>query len=122
MVSFTLCDLVSNHVLTLSDPQAWQDPNEFRPERWLEEDIDRQHFTLGLGSRMCIGNMLAYRELYLIFMRLLNSFEMVADGDTDADPLTGQEDPVALTVQPKAFKVKFVARDSAALQRALDVA
>lgn len=71
---------------------------------------------------MCIGNMLAYRELYLIFMRLLNSFEMVADGDIDADPLTGQEDPVALTVQPKAFKVKFVALDAAALQGALDVA
>ncbi|PPJ52416.1 hypothetical protein CBER1_10575 [Cercospora berteroae] len=102
------------------DPTVWKDLDEFRPERWVEDnDNELRHYTLGAGSRMCIGIHLAYRELYLIFIRLLNSFELIPGGDVDAHPLTGQDDPSALTTQPKPFKVKFVPRNTAALIQAL---
>src|ERR1700730_9869373 len=55
------------------DEAVWSDPETFRPERWLEQP-DAPLFTYGLGYRMCAGSLLANREMYLIFMRMLNSF------------------------------------------------
>jgi hypothetical protein len=57
------------------DEDVWDDPNEFRPERWLEKP-DAPMFTYGLGYRMCAGSLLANRELYLTFIRMINAFEI----------------------------------------------
>jgi cytochrome P450 len=57
-----------------TDSNVWRDPDAFRPERWLEQP-DAPLFTYGLGYRMCAGSLLANRELYLTYMRMLNSFE-----------------------------------------------
>jgi 3-hydroxyphenylacetate 6-hydroxylase len=64
------------------DPEIWSDPEDFRPERWLASP-DAPLFTYGLGYRMCAGSLLANRELYLIFLRILGSFEIVADSEVD---------------------------------------
>jgi cytochrome P450 len=52
-ISMTLRDV-------LLDPQVFDDPMEFRPERWLDsnpelERISRNYLPFGRGSRMCIG-------------------------------------------------------------------
>ena len=56
------------------NPLYFEDPFEYRPERWLvggdvsEEDVARARSAFGpfsLGSRGCVGKALAYRELYL---------------------------------------------------------
>jgi len=33
------------------DEAVWKDPEEFRPERWLEDNPDAPMFTYGLGEQ-----------------------------------------------------------------------
>lgn len=106
--------------LIFIDPNLWTDPEVFRPERWFERP-ETINYTFGVGSRMCIGIHMANRELYLLFLRLINSFKIVADEPIDTNPITGVHNPMATVSIPKPFKVRFVPRDQGALQAALSM-
>ncbi|XP_061352142.1 6,7,8-trihydroxycoumarin synthase-like [Gastrolobium bilobum] len=81
------------------DPEAWKDPEEFYPERFLNNDIDfkGQDFELipfGAGRRICPGIPLGIATVELITANLLNLFdcEMPAGlnrEDIDTDGLPG---------------------------------
>lgn len=96
----------------------WSDPEEFRPERWLEQP-DAPMFTYGLGYRMCAGSLLANRELYLVFIRMLNAFEIIKFSDVDPHPISGNSDPTSLVAMPQRYKVRFVPRNRQALELAI---
>ncbi|KAH6677259.1 cytochrome P450 [Halenospora varia] len=100
------------------DDAVWTDPETFRPERWLEQP-DAPMFTYGLGYRMCAGSLLANRELYLVFIRMLNAFEIVKADDIDAHPLTGNSDPKSLVAMPERYVVRFVPRNLKALKKSI---
>ncbi|KAK0389055.1 hypothetical protein NLU13_2631 [Sarocladium strictum] len=100
------------------DDSVWSDPEAFRPERWLEQP-DAPLFTYGVGYRMCAGSLLANRELYLVFMRLLNSFVVKKYDEVDCHPITGNADPTSLVALPPRFKSYFVPRNKQALRDAL---
>jgi 3-hydroxyphenylacetate 6-hydroxylase len=100
------------------DSELWSDPETFRPERWFEQP-DAPMFTYGLGYRMCAGSLLANRELYLVFLRMLNCFEIKQADDVDPHPLSGQSDPTALVAMPHRYKTFFVPRNKKALKDAL---
>jgi len=100
------------------DDAVWDDPNEFRPERWLENP-DAPMFTYGLGYRMCAGSLLANRELYIVFIRMLNSFEIQKFDDVDCHPISGNADPTSLVSMPRRYKARFVPRKLSALEQAM---
>ena len=102
------------------DPDVWSDPEDFRPERWFEQP-DAPLFTYGIGYRMCAGSLLANRELYLLFMRLLSSFRIEKHDDVDWHPVRGNADPTSLVAMPKRYKARFVPRDDGILTKALAV-
>ncbi|KAL3749298.1 hypothetical protein ACJRO7_010411 [Eucalyptus globulus] len=70
------------------DPDAWEDPLAFKPERFLGSKIDYkgQNFELipfGSGRRMCVGLSLADRVLHLGLAKLLYHFDWeLGDGLT----------------------------------------
>ncbi|KAL7905164.1 cytochrome P450 [Trichoderma velutinum] len=103
------------------DDKVWTDPEVFRPERWLEQP-DAPLFTYGVGYRMCAGSLLANRELYLVFIRLLNSFYIKKHDDVDCHPVTGNADPKSLVALPPRFKSYFVPRNDTALRVAVEKA
>ncbi|RAQ93865.1 DNA-directed RNA polymerase mitochondrial precursor [Stemphylium lycopersici] len=103
------------------DPEVWSDPDEFRPERWLEQPDAPLH-TYGLGYRMCAGSLLANRELYLVFLRMLNSFELVQDSDVDVHPVRGSSDPTSLVTMCQPYKIIFKPRNERILREALEAA
>ncbi|QGA16428.1 hypothetical protein EYB26_004095 [Talaromyces marneffei] len=105
-------------IVAYLDDNVWEDPEVFRPERWFEQD-DAPFFTYGMGYRMCAGSLLANRELYLIFMRLINSFKIEKEIEFDAHPVSGNMDPTSLVAMPKKYYARFVPRDEAALRGAL---
>ena len=44
-------------------PLVWTDPGEFRPERFLESEVERTSFIpFGAGPRLCIGRDFSYVE------------------------------------------------------------
>ncbi|CAG2230742.1 unnamed protein product [Mytilus edulis] len=75
--SILLCDLMSVHL----DPIVWNEPDIFRPERFLD---DKGHFLrsenfcpFSLGPRQCVGKHLGEAELFLIFTSLLQRFDLI---------------------------------------------
>ncbi|WOH12126.1 hypothetical protein DCAR_0831625 [Daucus carota subsp. sativus] len=62
------------------DPQVWENPNEFFPERFLENDIqykghDFEYIPFGSGRRICPGMNMAVMTLELVISNLLFSFD-----------------------------------------------
>ncbi|CAI0476836.1 unnamed protein product [Linum tenue] len=76
------------------DPQLWDSPLEFRPERFLDENAAKfdylgnssQYFPFGTGRRVCPGIPMAEKMLNYILASLLHSFEWkLAHGSTEVD-------------------------------------
>ncbi|KAK6157209.1 hypothetical protein DH2020_011457 [Rehmannia glutinosa] len=66
------------------DPECWDEPLSFKPERFLGSKIDYkgQNFELipfGAGRRICAGIPLAHRMLHLVLGTLLHEFEWRVD-------------------------------------------
>ncbi|KAK6147118.1 hypothetical protein DH2020_018030 [Rehmannia glutinosa] len=62
------------------DPSVWPDPLAFKPERFLDSDIDfkGQHFDMipfGSGRRSCLGLTLGHRMVCLSIASLLQTFD-----------------------------------------------
>ncbi|XP_011865449.1 PREDICTED: uncharacterized protein LOC105560707 [Vollenhovia emeryi] len=62
------------------DPKYFEKPNEFYPERFLDEnkkDINSAaYFPFGIGPRMCIGNRFALLETKIMLFHLLARCEL----------------------------------------------
>ncbi|KAL2828860.1 cytochrome P450 [Aspergillus pseudoustus] len=68
------------------NPELYADPDEFRPERYLNHPLSaaeyinsadpyaRDHFTYGAGRRVCPGVHVAERSLYINIARVLWGF------------------------------------------------
>ncbi|KAG1354627.1 Geraniol 8-hydroxylase [Cocos nucifera] len=62
------------------DGDVWEDPESFKPERFLGSDVDFRgaDFELipfGSGRRLCPGLPLAFRTVHLMLASLLQSFD-----------------------------------------------
>ncbi|KAH7854342.1 hypothetical protein Vadar_012759 [Vaccinium darrowii] len=62
------------------DPESWDDPLSFKPERFLSKKIEYkgQNFELipfGSGRRICPGFALAHRVVHLALASLIQSFD-----------------------------------------------
>ena len=97
------------------DPEVWEQPDTFRPERFLTEDgklHKPKHFLpFGAGQRMCLGDKIAEMELQLFFTSLLHVFDLENPG-TDLPSLQGF---TGVTVSPQDFEVTFIPRNLEAL-------
>lgn len=59
------------------DPSLWDQPLEFRPERFLPRtDVNEfEYIPFGWGRRSCPGKPLAYRVVTFLLASLLHSFD-----------------------------------------------
>nr|XP_019706814.1 cytochrome P450 78A5-like [Elaeis guineensis] len=71
------------------DEAIWANPNEFKPERFMSEDVsilgsDLRLAPFGSGRRVCPGKALGLATVHLWLAQLLQSFQWVAsDGGVD---------------------------------------
>lgn len=79
-----------------NNPVWWENPEEFRPERFLEEEngidavvaggkVDFRFVPFGVGRRSCPGIILALPILGLVVAKLVSNFEMNAPNGTNID-------------------------------------
>jgi cytochrome P450 len=71
--------------VTHRDPRYFERPNEFEPERWAGESIQRlpkyAYFPFGGGPRQCIGNYFAMMEVVLMMATIGQRFRFsLAEG------------------------------------------
>ncbi|KAI7738854.1 hypothetical protein M8C21_012271, partial [Ambrosia artemisiifolia] len=74
------------------DPECWENPNSFEPERFSGSKVDYkgQHFELipfGAGRRMCVGVPLAQRVLHLVLGSLLHEFDWEVESNVKPEAL-----------------------------------
>jgi len=110
----------NTHVIPLlhgvhMDPEVWEQPDTFKPERFLTEDgrlHKPAHFMpFGAGQRMCLGDKIAEMELQLFFSSLLHVFDIENPG-AGLPSLRGL---AGVTVSPQDFEVNFIPRNISAL-------
>ncbi|XP_014772154.1 cytochrome P450 2B4 [Octopus bimaculoides] len=69
-----------------SDPNYWDNPQQFRPERWIGENNELKKneafVPFGSGPRMCAGVSLANREAFLAFTNILQKFQLEKPDET----------------------------------------
>ncbi|KAG5524890.1 hypothetical protein RHGRI_031535 [Rhododendron griersonianum] len=78
------------------DPEAWEDPLSFKPERFLDSNIEfnGQHFGLipfGSGRRICVGFALAHRVVHLELATLAQAFDWELSGGVTPETMDMQE-------------------------------
>ncbi|NWW79673.1 CP2DS protein, partial [Climacteris rufus] len=70
--------ILSNIDSVLADPGKWETPDQFNPGHFLDKDgnfVSREAFLpFSIGHRVCMGELLARMELFIIFCTLLQAF------------------------------------------------
>ncbi len=98
----------------MNDPKYWNNPQEFRPERFLENGIylasrPTAFAPFGIGRRKCLGERLAINVVFLVLVRLLqstNQYEIALEGgpgSADLEPDAYLPD----IARPNNYKIIF---------------
>ncbi|XP_068145788.1 probable cytochrome P450 9h1 [Drosophila tropicalis] len=87
------------------DPEHFEEPEKFDPERFSNGVNPFTYLPFGLGPRNCIGNRLALMELKLIIYQLVLNFKLMPAEKTVSNML---KSVVGHNLQPKeGFWLKF---------------
>ncbi|KAI5803866.1 cytochrome P450 [Geopyxis carbonaria] len=81
------------------DPEVFPNPEKFEPERWLRDEsgvLDGHLFSFSKGPRGCLGERLAWAEMYLVLGHLLRACEMELY-DTDESTVEWRDMGIAHT-------------------------
>eukprot|EP01119_Soliformovum_irregulare_P019497 TRINITY_DN6187_c0_g1_i3.p1 TRINITY_DN6187_c0_g1~~TRINITY_DN6187_c0_g1_i3.p1 ORF type:complete len:492 (+),score=134.60 TRINITY_DN6187_c0_g1_i3:3-1478(+) len=69
---------------TSHDPKLWEDPLEFRPERFLESNvIPNASIPFGIGKRTCIGRSFALQEMQYVIISMLQRYDIELESETN---------------------------------------
>ncbi|CAG7720612.1 unnamed protein product, partial [Allacma fusca] len=103
--------VIGNLYAVHHDPEIWENPNEFRPERFLDESNNlvntQMIIPFSTGKRNCLGESIARDLLFLFIANIFYKFEVLC---TEKLPrLT----PVhGVTSTPKPYEVMFRRRQN----------
>jgi cytochrome P450 len=77
------------------DPDVFEQPEAFRPERFLEGKPPASFIPFGAGTRMCIGAGFARLELRLLLATIARRWALHSEPDQQVEPLA------RVTLSPK---------------------
>ena len=102
--------VVANLHSVMMDPNLWEEPDTFRPERFLTADhkkveIPKYFIPFSLGPRSCLGETLAKMELFLYMTSLLQRFKLKPEDAVALPPVKGN---LGLTFTPQPYSLRFV--------------
>ena len=106
------------------DPNVWQDVNEFKPERFLKEDVDiKGHdfrlLPFGAGRRICPGAQMGINLLTLTLGHLLHHFDWYPPNGVRLDEIDMTEKPGVVTYMSTPLQVNVVPRLPTKLYKSL---
>ena len=99
--------VIGNLFASHHNPQVWVDPENFRPERFIDAEgklkkID-DFIPFSIGKRNCLGEILARHQLFLYVVTILQKFRISAAGELPSEDTARFE----ITVAPHPFDVIF---------------
>ncbi|CAI9729738.1 cytochrome P450 2B4-like [Octopus vulgaris] len=100
------------------DPNYWDKPEEFRPERWIDEDNELKKneafMPFSLGPRICAGISLANIETFMAFSNILQRFKLESPDETPMTMEGKQSGVIYVPVNDNIRAIPFGAGASAA--------
>ncbi|KAG9310273.1 cytochrome P450 [Chiua virens] len=100
-----------NHWAISRDPEVYPNPDKFDPQRWLDRSgrvrDDLKFPSFGFGRRICPGQHIATRSIFINAALLLWSFRITQDPNSPIDD-NGFVDGVI--AHPKPFNARFAPR------------
>ncbi|CAK8697268.1 unnamed protein product [Clavelina lepadiformis] len=100
------------------DPEVWDNPEEFRPERFLKEkdgsislavDEAKKVLGWGAGKRKCLGETLSRHQLFAVITTVVNKCVIKAHRP-GVEPALPWPVDFGLTLKPKPYRVKITPR------------
>ncbi|XP_035221675.1 vitamin D 25-hydroxylase-like [Stegodyphus dumicola] len=108
-------EIIANAWAVHHDPEYWEEPEKFKPERFLVEENGKltttkpeSYVPFSVGRRNCPGELVALVQLLHYFVVILQNFNLLPEADDKPPDLIGD---VGLTYQSKPQNLRFVPRD-----------
>ena len=97
-----------------NDERHWEAPDEFRPERWLDENDQLilgarpSYLPFSAGRRVCLGESLAKTELFLFLSHVMFRYKIVK---AQYKPLPSLEGTLGVTHAPTQYDIVLIHRN-----------
>lgn len=96
-------------------PEHWDEPEEFRPERFINDEgklINHKAFMpFGKGQRNCLGDVIAKSQSFLFTTNFIQKFNIQNPAN---EPLPSSKGHCGVTMSPAPFKICVTLRESEA--------
>jgi len=114
--------VVANAWAILHDPETYPDPEEFKPERFLNEDGSVRDdpalsLVFGAGKRICPGRHFVDASIFIFASSFLSVFNVTKAKDENGNEIPVEAGVVAdrgVIVHPKKFECSILPRDKLA--------
>ncbi|KAH9987430.1 CyP450 monooxygenase [Russula vinacea] len=114
--------MLANAWAILHDPEAYPDPEEFKPERFLSEDGSvRDDPTLslvfGFGKRICPGRHFVDDTIFIVTSSVLSVFKVTKARDENGNEIPVKAEVTSdrgIIIHPKRFECSILPRDKVA--------
>ena len=123
--------MLQNNWAIQNDPAYFDDPEAFRPERYLANPCGtrigaadaqaqgrRAVYTFGVGRRQCPGELFAQNGILMLLAKLVWAFDLVPRQPLDLSMETGFHG--GLVLGPEAFDLDFIPRSETRRQAVLE--
>ncbi|XP_014230693.1 methyl farnesoate epoxidase-like [Trichogramma pretiosum] len=105
--------ILMNFYSANNDEKVWKDPQEFRPQRFLDENgklrSNSASIPFGVGKRRCLGEVLARHTLFLFFASILHYYDVSPSPDHPLPELLGYD---GFVISPKPYYLKLTPRQT----------
>ncbi|KAF8509858.1 cytochrome P450 [Hysterangium stoloniferum] len=100
------------------NPSIFENPMTFKPERFLRDggvqlsDLTEGHYAFGFGRRICPGQHLGARSVWIGIVQLIWGFNMTRAVDRDGHDIPISTDAVTsgINIEPEPFEMKITPR------------
>ena len=101
---------ISNHFHIATNPEEHFEPRRFNPQRYMNEHVkDMFEGQLGFGSgrRICVGWNVGWKNMFIVFSRLLYCFDFGEDPEAPIDVVSipiheTHKPPFKVTIKPRS--------------------
>ncbi|KAG1840973.1 cytochrome P450 [Suillus tomentosus] len=89
--------VIGNHWAIANDPEVFPEPHKFNPQRWIDDAGrvrgDIKSFTFGFGRRVCPGQPVANRSIFINTAFILWAFRLSENPAAKIDTLAFSDTP-----------------------------
>ncbi|KAG1840951.1 cytochrome P450 [Suillus tomentosus] len=103
--------VIGNHWAIANDPEVFPEPHRFNPQRWIDDAgrvrSDLRFFTYGFGRRVCSGQHVANRSVFITTALTLWAFRLSENPGAKIDNLAFSDTAI---IHAAPFEICFEKR------------